>query len=186
MTGTFEYRSPIVDCWNCRMMRSMSSQFSSCASRSSSIRFAPAEKCGASLPTTTAAKLRSASRTPACSICSVSVPIAFIFEWNSIASTPSPMSTRLAPAFFLTMRDWSFAFLRICRSDARRLGSLLSRAQGRRRRAARADLTRDLEDAVDADRVGDLEWAEVPAKSPAHDTVHVVGRVGDAGAVCAA
>ena len=50
---------------------------------------------------------------PPRSICSVSPPIAFILLWNSSASTPSPMSTRLAPAFFVTMRDWSFAFLRI-------------------------------------------------------------------------
>ena len=44
---------------------------------------APAEKFGASLPTTSAAKFCAASFTPACSIWIVSPPIAFIFEWNS-------------------------------------------------------------------------------------------------------
>jgi hypothetical protein len=39
-----------------------------------------------------------ASVTPADSICSASPPMAFIFEWNSTASTPSPRSTRLASA----------------------------------------------------------------------------------------
>ena len=63
---------------------------------------APAEKFGASLPTTSAAKFAAASFTPACSIWIVSPPIAFIFEWNSSARTPSPRSTRLAPAFLRT------------------------------------------------------------------------------------
>ena len=78
--------------------------------------FAPAEKFGASLPTTRAWKFRSASATPALIIWIVSPPIAFIFEWNSIASTPSPRSTRLAPALRLTTRSRSFAVRRICRS----------------------------------------------------------------------
>jgi hypothetical protein len=35
---------------------------------------------------------------PASSMATVSPPIAFIFEWSSTASTPSPRSIRLAPA----------------------------------------------------------------------------------------
>ena len=42
--------------------------------------FAPAEKFGASFPTTSAAKFADASFTPARSICTVSPPTVFIFE----------------------------------------------------------------------------------------------------------
>ena len=103
-TGTSAYRSPIVAPWNARIIRSTSSQLPSCASSRSSIRFAPAEKCSPSLPTTSAAKLSAASLTARRSMSMVSPPMAFIFEWNSTPSTPSPRSTRLAPAFFRTTR----------------------------------------------------------------------------------
>ena len=80
---------------------------------------APAENAGASLPITSASKFRDASSTPAVIIATVSPPMAFIFEWNSRPSTPSPRSTRLAPAFRRTDGRRSFARCRICRSGAR-------------------------------------------------------------------
>jgi hypothetical protein len=102
-----------------------------------------------------------ASRTPACSICTVSAPIAFIFEWNSTHSTPSPRSTRLAPGFDLTIAERS----RALRSSVSRLGAGISR---RRTRAL-------------ADRLHDLERPQLPAEAPAHHAVHVVGEYAIAG-----
>ena len=58
------------------------------------------------------AKFAAASLTPACSIWIVSPPIAFIFEWNSTQSTPSPRSTQA--------RARRLAFLATCAETGRR------------------------------------------------------------------
>ena len=116
-------RSAMVARWNARTIRSTSSQLPSCASSSSSIRFAPAEKFGASLPTTSARKFAAASFTPRVEhLRCVSPPIAFIFEWNSTPSTPSPRSTRLAPALLRTTVCASRAAVRTRRRRGRDRG----------------------------------------------------------------
>ena len=118
---------------------------------------APAEKFGASLPTTSAAKFCDASFTPACSICIVSPPIAFIFEWNSICRTPSPMSIRLA----------SGVRLRTTRGLGDRGSGIGARESGPERPEFRSA------------RRSCLERTELPAEAPAHRLVDVLARVGD-------
>ena len=121
----------------------------------------------------------------------MSPPIAFIFEWNSTPSTPSPRSTRLAPAFRRTTALRSFAVRRICRSGAGRRhrlvadagrasaeASALERVADERRRVA--DAAR-LEHLLDADRVPRLERPELPAEAPLHRAVDVVDGVRDVG-----
>ena len=170
------------------MIRSMSSQFSSCASSRSSIRLAPAEKCGASLPTTSAAKFFAASRTPACSICSVSAPIAFILrvELDREHAVADVDEARAG-----VLLDDARAILRVAQNLQLRRGGALRRraaAAGRTIAAAtvrtpleqlRADLARDLEHALDADRISNLERSELPSKSPSHHAIHIVGGVRD-------
>src|SRR3981189_695573 len=71
---------------------------------SSSIRFAPTEKFCASLVMTKPSKLSPGPPGFRLWVTSetMSAPIAFILEWNSMQPTPSPRSTSEAPAFFLT------------------------------------------------------------------------------------
>ena len=160
---------------------SISSQLPSCASSSSSIRLAPAEKFGASLPTTSAEKLAAASFTPACIIWMVSPPIAFIFEWNSSARTPSPRSTRLAPAFLRTTRLRSLAERSSCRSAAA-AGTPSWRKRSPAVNAFEASRERGVvvaEDRLRADGVDDLEGTQLPAEAPLHRAVDIVDRVGD-------
>src|SRR4051794_13159189 len=68
------------------------------------MRLAPTEKFAASLVMTKASKLSPGP--PAFKVCetscTMSVPSVFIFEWNSMQATPSPMSISEAPEFFLT------------------------------------------------------------------------------------
>ncbi len=170
---------------------SSSSQLPSWASSSTSIRLAPAEKFGASLPITRAWPLFAASLTPACSIWMVSPPMAFIFEWNSTAITPSPMSTRLAPEFFLMTRPCSFAVRRICRSGAAGVtrpsrnrerppsSRLLIRGGTPRWHGVAAGGLRRGQHFFHADDVEQLEGSEVPAESPTHHAVDIVDRMGD-------
>ena len=66
------------------------------------MRFAPTEKLAPWFPTTSASKFASVSLTPAITIEMMSEPIAFILEWNSKQSTPSPRSIRLAESLRAT------------------------------------------------------------------------------------
>ena len=172
--------APCVAPWNARTIRSISSQLPSCASSRSSIRLAPAEKFGASLPTTSAAKFAAASFTPACSIWIVSPPIAFIFEWNS---TREHAVAEVDEAGAGVLPDDRAA------GPSRDAGS----ADRRRRPASRTlsprtaqlatiggDVRRQrVEHVVHADRVPRLERAELPAEAPPHRAIDVVDRVGD-------
>ena len=71
---------------------------------SSNIRLAPTEKFPASLVITNASK--SSPGPPDFKVCemscTMSLPMVFIFEWNSMQPIPSPKSTKEAPEFFLT------------------------------------------------------------------------------------
>src|SRR4030067_454140 len=82
---------------NSRTIFSMLSKFLFCASRKTSIRFAPTQKFSAWLAITIPANSFSASATPSFIIAMMSPSIAFILVWNSRHRTPSPMSTLVAP-----------------------------------------------------------------------------------------
>ena len=115
--------------------------------------------------------------------------MAFIFEWNSTQSTPSPRSTRLAPAFRRTTRE---RFLRRSQDQqVRRRGR-----QGRLADAGPAPIHRlpqhrrhvggvpgscppRVYDLADPDRVQQLERTKLPSEAPLHHPVHVVDRVSD-------
>ncbi len=108
--------------WKVRIAKSTSSHSSSWIDISSSMRFAPTEKFWASLVMTNASN---ASPGPpgfkVCEMsCTMSLPIVFILEWNSIQATPSPRSTSDAPEFFFTT---PFAFLATS-TDQTPLGTL--------------------------------------------------------------
>ena len=103
-----------------------------------------------------------ASRTPRWSMSSASPPIAFIFEWSETASTPSPRSMRLAPAFDATTLSRSRALRRISSSGL----------AGAERRGA-------IWLVAEADGVGQLERAERPPVSPSHRAIDVVDRIRD-------
>ena len=167
-------------------MRSISSQLPSWASRRSSIRLAPAEKMSASLPTTSAGKFRPASRTPACSISIASPPIVFIFEWNSTHNTPSPRSTRLAPAFDRTTVERSLADCSISspgrrREPADRGSAVRPEARTSRTIAGGSVIAHASRTALDANRVPGFERTKLPAEAPPHRAVDVVDRVGNLG-----
>src|SRR6266700_3555379 len=68
------------------------------------LRLAPTEKFPASLVITNASK--SSPGPPDFKVCemscTMSLPMVFIFEWNSMQPIPSPKFTKEAPEFFLT------------------------------------------------------------------------------------
>ena len=137
---------------------------------------APAEKCSPSLPTTRAAKLSAASLTPRRSISIVSPPMAFIFEWNSTQSTPSP---EIDEAGAGVLPDDA------C-SGAGRLDQCRTRLARRCRRLAeqiaclgRGAVTERGHDRIDADGAQRLERTELPAETPPHRAIDVVARSGD-------
>ena len=113
--------------------------------------------------------------------------MAFIFEWNSTASTPSPRSTRLAPALLLDDALRSFAAsgsAGLARpAAARRRGTGCAPLEQRRRRAAGSSSALPSRLAsthlADADRVPHLERSELPAEAPPHRAIDVVDRVRD-------
>jgi len=75
------------------------------AAPSTSIRFAPALKCGPWFARIIPSNLSASSRsTPALSEAMMSGPMAFILQWNSAHRMPSPRSIRLASSNFCTMR----------------------------------------------------------------------------------
>src|SRR4030067_26667 len=84
---------------NSRTIFSMLSKFLFCASRKTSIRFAPTRKFSAWLAITIPANSFSASATPSSIIAMMSPSIVFILVWNSRHRTPAPMSTSVAPWF---------------------------------------------------------------------------------------
>ena len=178
--------APCVAPWNARTIRSISSQLPSCASSSSSIRFAPAEKFGASLPTTSAAKFAAASCTPACSICDACRRRSRSSSSGTRrASTPSPRSTRLAPAFVVTTPLRSFARSRGAAGPAPAGGSAsvaeavapVAAARDQRRQRPASPVASSTSRTPIAST--DLERPELPAEPPPHRAIDVVDRVGD-------
>ena len=151
------------------------------------MRLAPTEKSAASVPTTSAAKFVSASWSPASSIATVSPPMAFIFEWKSTASTPSPRSTRLAPGvaahdalpLFRRLENLQVGRRRRQRPFAESLLAAPQHVRDQRRRILVADR---LEHVANAEGVPRLEWTELPAEAPPHRPIDIVDRVAMSGA----
>jgi hypothetical protein len=91
-TGCEEYRSRMHTSWNPLTIVSMLPNCLFCASRKTSMRFAPAQKCSAWLAMIKPANSFSARVTPSMSIAAMSASMVFIFVWNSTHNTPSPTS----------------------------------------------------------------------------------------------
>ena len=184
--GPSARRSAIVARWKLRTIRSTSSQLPSCASSRSSIRLAPAEKLTASVETTSAANC--ARRSPRPSAAS---------RWRRRRARSSSSAARRRGRRRRDRRGWR----RRCRPRStsapgvaeeqhagrrRHAAALAERvgaggeAVGDERRHRRAPGAR-VDQLAQADRVGDLERAEIPAVAPAHRPIDVVEAVRDVG-----
>ena len=171
---------------------SISSQFSSCASSSTSIRLAPAEKCGPSLPTTSA---RSFRRLPHARLQHLR---RCRRRWRSSSS-----GTRRQHA--VAQVDQAGAGVRLARwpndraPPAGTAGGAAGVTWPARSRLAGAPALGEQRGHAAGEQLGcggpaasstasipiassGLERTELPAESPAHDAIDVVGRVGNRGA----